>query len=62
VGIHRFQHTYAINYMRNGGNPHALQISLGHSTKEMTRRDLALPEADIAAVHRQASPVANWRL
>jgi len=59
---HRFRHTYAVTFLRNGGNPYALQVSLGHTTMEMTRRYLSLAQADLKAVHEEASPVSNWRL
>jgi site-specific recombinase XerD len=62
VHPHRFRHTFAISFLRNGGNAYTLQIILGHSSMEMVKNYLNIAQADIQSVHRLASPVANMRL
>lgn len=62
VHPHRLRHSFATEYLRNGGKMLALQQLLGHSDLEMVRRYARLVEADLAADHAIASPADKLRL
>jgi len=53
---HLLRHSCAIEFLRNHGNSFALQRLLGHTDMTMTRRYVAIADADVIAEHRHASP------
>lgn len=59
--LHAFRHTFAVNYLRNGGSVFHLQKVLGHSSLEMTRRYANLVTTDLQAVHEKVSLLAAGR-
>jgi len=54
---HTFRHTFAIQFLRSGGNVFTLKELLGHTSLTIVNRYVALAEADIEHQHRQYSPV-----
>jgi site-specific recombinase XerD len=59
-GYHVLRHTFAVNYLRNGGNVFYLQRILGHSTLEMTNLYVrSLGVEDLQAVHQRLSVVGS---
>lgn len=59
---HRFRHTFAVNFLRNGGNPLALQDILGHEKLDTVRIYVKLAEADLLKAQTSASPADHWGL
>ena len=53
---HTFRHTFAIGFLRNGGNQFSLMSLLGHTNLQMTARYVKLAQADVENQHRQFSP------
>lgn len=60
-GPHRFRHTFAVMFLRQGGSVFALKEILGHTSLSMTNRYVALANADIERQHAMYSPVAALR-
>ncbi len=57
VHPHKFRHTFATSYLRNGGDALMLQRSLGHTTLTMTNHYVSLVTDDLRRSHEQVSPV-----
>lgn len=51
------RHTFALEYLRNGGNVFSLQRTLGHTDISMTKRYISLTNDDLRLQHLTASPL-----
>lgn len=64
VGIkvtpYHLRHTFALHFIRNGGDAFALQRIMGHTKMDMTRLYVSLGVNDIAEKHKQATPLHNF--
>lgn len=56
---HALRHSYATQYLVNGGNPGVLQASMGHSSWDMTQRYVTFTGVDLATQHEKVSPGDN---
>lgn len=53
------RHSFALEFLKGGGDPFSLQRILGHADLSMTRRYVRLAQQDIKEVHEKASPVTR---
>lgn len=66
-GVKRFhphlcRHTFATNYLINGGDLFSLQQILGHTSLEMVRRYVTLASSQVQVQHRKFSPMDRMNL
>lgn len=62
AGVHRFRHTFAVNFLRNGGNVLELQALLGHEKLDTIHIYASLAQVDLQQAQKRASPADNWQL
>lgn len=53
---HTFRHTFAVTFLRNGGDVFTLKAILGHTSLAITQKYLLLAQADVHTKHRAHSP------
>jgi integrase/recombinase XerD len=59
VRPHVFRHTFALFFLRNGGNPFVLQRIMGHSTLDMTKKYIHMLVEDLQRQHTVYGPGDN---
>ena len=59
---HTIRHTFAVSYLRDGGDLFSLQKILGHSSLDMTKRYCELSQTDVIERHRLHSPRDRLKL
>jgi len=59
---HKFRHTAAIQFLRNGGNIFVLQRMLGHRSLQMVQRYLQLSDVDTQVAMQANSPADRWHV
>jgi integrase/recombinase XerD len=59
--IHALRHTFAVNYLRQGGSVFHLQKALGHTSLEMSRRYANLLTEDLQEMQQKVSILNRYR-
>lgn len=62
VGFHRLRHTFATEYLRNGGDIVRLSRILGHTQLTTTMRYVQMLTGDLQATHGRCTPLARVRV
>ena len=57
LNLHALRHSFALAFLRNGGNAMTLQKLLGHTSLDMVRNYVNMTDDDALADHRKASPL-----
>ena len=57
---YHLRHTFAVNFIRNGGDAFALQRIMGHATLDMTKVYVNLNDKDLQKEHMASSPLQNF--
>jgi len=62
-GPHRFRHTAAKSFVKNGGNVYVLQVMLGHADQQTTRQYCSsIGIDDVIEEHEKFSPVDRMKI
>ena len=59
IHAHLLRHTFATNYLENGGNIYSLQLILGHSSLEMEKKYVHLTQSKTVLNFKNYSPLDN---
>ena len=57
ITAYMLRHCFALNFIRNGGDPFSLQRIMGHTRLDQTKEYVNLASADIANNHAKATPL-----